>query len=59
MVISGNGSDQKLAFLISGGPLGGILDQFGHLVAEIGDLALSGTKVPKKAQLLNECVESI
>ena len=49
MVISGNGSDQKLAFLISGGPLGGILDQFGHLVAEIGDLALSGTKVPKKS----------
>jgi len=39
---SGYGSDQKLAFSISGGLLGGILDQFGHLVADIGVFALSG-----------------
>ena len=53
VVISGSGSVHRLAFSILGGPLRGILDKFCHLVADIGDLDLYGTKVPKKSATVN------
>ena len=43
----GNGYDQKLAFLISLGLLGGIFDLWPYLPVVIGDLEPPGKKLPK------------